>query len=165
MSHDTRLFYRSRVSGMKLLIYSFAALFVVLGVALVAFSVASRKQPELGLSDGQLQPCPATPNCVCSEYQMGAAYIEPLSYTSSAEDAWNRLKRVISATGGVVVAEEADYLRAVYKTPLLRFVDDVEFRQDRDEQVIHVRSASRVGQSDLGANRKRVTKIRAEFTK
>jgi uncharacterized protein (DUF1499 family) len=149
---------------MKLFIYSFATLFVILGVILVAFSIASRKQPELGLINGQLRPCPATPNCVCSEHRVEGAYIEPLSYTSVAADAWAEIKRVISKTDGVVITEEADYLRAVYQTPLLRYIDDVEFRQDKNNQLIHVRSASRVGQSDFGANRKRVEKIRAAFS-
>ncbi len=150
---------------MKLFIYSSVTLFVILGVILVAFSIASRKQPELGLINGQLRPCPVTPNCVCSELQMEGAYIEPLSYTTVAADAWVEIKRVIFETGGVVITEEADYLRVVYQTPLLRYIDDVELRQDKNKQVIHVRSASRVGQSDFGANRKRVEKIRAAFNK
>lgn len=150
---------------MKLLIYSIATLFIILGVILVVYSIASRKQPELGLINGQLQPCPVTPNCVCSEHQVEDAYIEPLNYTFTAADAWARIKQVISETGGVVITEEADYLRVVYQTPLLRYIDDVEFHQDENNQVIHVRSASRVGQSDFGANRKRVEIIRTAFGK
>jgi uncharacterized protein (DUF1499 family) len=45
----------------------------------------------------------------------------------------------------------------------LRFVDDVEFLLVPAERVIHVRSASRVGYSDLGTNRKRVEALRAKF--
>ncbi|PZO25782.1 MAG: DUF1499 domain-containing protein, partial [Betaproteobacteria bacterium] len=40
------------------------------------------------------------------------------------------------------------------------FVDDVEFRIDQGSGLLHVRSASRVGYSDLDANRKRVEQIR-----
>lgn len=148
---------------MKLFIYSIVSLVVVFGIVLIAFSVASRKQPELGLQGGHLQPCPATPNCVCSEYQDQIAYIEPLLYTTTTEQAWAKLKRVISETGGTVITEEAGYLRLAYKTPLLRYIDDVEFRLDNTTRRIHVRSASRVGQSDMGANRKRVEKIRLAF--
>lgn len=148
---------------MKLFIYSFAALVIVIGALLVALSVASRKQPELGLVDGQLRPCPATPNCVSSEDKGGKAYIEPLNYSGPDEAAWADLKRAIAETGGKVVRDDAGYLHAVYQTPLLRFVDDVELRQDTNGQVIHVRSASRVGQSDFGANRKRVERIRSAF--
>ena len=150
---------------MKLFIYSIVSLVVVFGIILIAFSIASRKQPELGLQSGQLQPCPVTPNCVCSEYQDQSAYIEPLLYTTTTEQAWAKLKRVISKTGGAVIKEEAGYLHLVYETPLLRYIDDVEFRLDNTPQRIHVRSASRVGQSDMGANRKRVEKIRLAFNK
>lgn len=150
---------------MKTLIYSIVALIVLFGVILVALSIASRKQPELGLVDGRLQPCPASPNCVCSEYPGEASYIEPLAYTGSAQDAWSRLEQVIAGTGGEVIARQDNYLRAVYQTPLLRFVDDVEFRLDQRQEVIQVRSASRVGRSDLGANRQRVARIREQFGK
>ncbi|HEY9596037.1 MAG TPA: DUF1499 domain-containing protein, partial [Cyanophyceae cyanobacterium] len=43
------------------------------------------------------------------------------------------------------------------------FVDDVEFFLDDNANVIQVRSASRLGESDLGVNRKRIETIRAEF--
>ncbi|TDY03999.1 DUF1499 domain-containing protein [Thiohalophilus thiocyanatoxydans] len=149
---------------MKLLVYSSVTLIVIVVMMLIALSVASRKQPDLGLVDGQLPPCPATPNCVCSEYPVEGASIEPLGYyTLTPDEAWARLKRVVAETGGEVMAEQAGYLHAVYTTPLLRFVDDVEFRLDKKQQVIHIRSASRVGRSDFGANRTRVEKIRAAF--
>ncbi|MDZ7803642.1 DUF1499 domain-containing protein [Thiohalophilus sp.] len=148
---------------MKPYIYSVAALIVVVGAILVALSIASRKQPELGLVDGRLQPCPASPNCVCSEYPSNDAYIEPLNYIGPVEEAWRRVKRVIDETGGEVIAEQPDYLHAVYQTPWLRFIDDVELRLNQSQQVIHVRSASRVGRSDFGANRQRVERIRACF--
>lgn len=150
---------------MKWFIYAVVTLVVIMGVVLIAYSVASRKQPELGLQNGELRPCPATPNCVCSEHQVESAYVEPLSYTTTAEEAWIKIKRVIAETGGSVITEEADYLRVEYQTPLVRYIDDVEFRLDKDNQQIHVRSASRVGQSDMGANRKRVEKIRMSFSK
>jgi len=150
---------------MKFFNYTIAALVIIIGAVLIVFSVASRKQPELGLHNGQLSPCPETPNCVCSEYQVESAFVEPLTYTTTAEQAWAKIKQVISETGGSVIIEDADYLRVVYETPLLRYVDDVEFRQDKNLQRIHVRSASRVGESDLGVNRKRVEKIKIMFSK
>lgn len=149
---------------MKLFIYTVVSFVVVIGIVLIGFSVASRKRPVLGLQDGQLQVCPATPNCVCSEYPGAPVFIEPLRYTTTAEQAWEKLKQVVSETGGLVITEEVSYLHVVYVTPLLRFMDDVEFRLDSNTQRIHVRSASRVGKSDLGANRERVEKIRRAFT-
>ena len=150
---------------MKLLLYTVIGIIVIVGLMLVALSIASRKQPELGLLNGQLRPCPTTPNCVCSEQQVEEAFVKPLSFTSTTEEAWGMIKQAIVETGGVVVNEQDGYLHARYETPLLRYVDDVELRLDVNQQLIHIRSASRVGHSDLGANRKRVTKIRAAFDK
>lgn len=148
---------------MKILLYSVIGIFVIIGLLFVVLSISSRKQPELGLLNGQLRPCPATPNCVCSEQQVDGAFVEPLVYATTAEYAWDKIKQVVVETGGVVLTEQNGYLHARYETPLMRYVDDVELRLDENKQVIQVRSASRVGHSDLGANRKRVERIRSEF--
>jgi uncharacterized protein (DUF1499 family) len=63
------------------------------------------------------------------------------------------------------VTRESGYLYAQSTTPLMRFTDDLEFWLDAEKGVIHVRSASRLGESDLGANRQRVETIRAQFLK
>ena len=52
-----------------------------------------------------------------------------------------------------------DYLRVEFRTRL-GFVDDGEFALERPTRVIHVRSASRVGDSDLGKDRRRVEELR-----
>ena len=150
---------------MKLLLYSVIGIFIFVGLLLVVLSIASRKQPELGLLNEQLRPCPSSPNCVCSEWPVEGAFVEPLGYTTTAEDAWRKIKHAIVETGGVIETEQDSYLHARYETPLMRYVDDMELRLDEHQQVIHVRSASRVGHSDLGANRKRVERIRAVFDK
>jgi uncharacterized protein (DUF1499 family) len=75
------------------------------------------------------------------------------------------LKSVISGMERSKIIEETDrYLYAEFTSALMGFVDDVECYLDEGEGVIHVRSASRLGQSDLGVNRKRVNQIRAKFT-
>jgi len=112
---------------------------------------------------GQLGACPMTPNCVCSEYSGEVAFVEPLRYSTTATEAWDKLKQAIIETGGIILTEQGGYAHARYETSLMRYVDDVEFRLDQDKQLIHVRSASRVGHSDLGENQKRVNRIRAVF--
>lgn len=62
---------------MKLLFYIVIGLFLIMSLLFVALSIASRKQPELGLLDAQLRPCPRTSNCVCSEQQAGSSFVEP----------------------------------------------------------------------------------------
>ena len=75
-----------------------------------------------------------------------------------------RLKVVIGAMprSKIVTADER-YIHAEFSSGLFRFVDDVEFLIDPDTKTIHFRSASRVGRSDLGVNRKRMEEIRQRF--
>ena len=73
---------------MKVFIYAVFSLAIIVVAVLVTFSAASRKQPELGLHNGQLRACPQTPNCACSEQQDESAYIAPLNYSTTAEQAW-----------------------------------------------------------------------------
>lgn len=148
---------------MRIVLYSVIGLFLLIGVALLVLSVSSRKQPELGLIDGRLRSCPARPNCVCSETGYSGEAVDPLGYSIAHEAAWRTLRQAILATGGVIVREQGPYLHATYQTPVMRFIDDVELRLDQDLHVIHIRSASRVGHSDLGANRRRVARIRKAF--
>jgi uncharacterized protein (DUF1499 family) len=79
-------------------------------------------------------------------------------------EALARLKQVLlNEPRTSIVKEEGDYLHAEARSFLFRFVDDVEFLLDADQQVIHVRSASRIGYSDLGVNRRRIERIRSAF--
>lgn len=72
-----------------------------------------------------------------------------------------QLRQVLASKQGIVViADEGDYIRAECTSRLMRYIDDIEFLNDAEAGVIHVRSASRVGHSDLGANRNRVEEIR-----
>ena len=109
----------------------------------------------------RLAPCPETPNCVHSQATHPKHAIEPLSFDGDVPAARERLKAIVLALPRTRLAEEDDdYLRFTFRTALLRFVDDVEFRLEADSRTIHVRSASRVGRGDLGVNRKRVERIR-----
>jgi len=118
------------------------------------------KAPETKLVNGLLRPCPDTPNCVSSEDVESTKKIAPIAYTGSAEQVWNDLRTAIGKSGGVVEYYDETYLRAIYTSRLFRFVDDMEFRLVPESGIIHVRSASRVGKSDLGVNRKNIEKVR-----
>jgi uncharacterized protein (DUF1499 family) len=123
-------------------------------------------RPRLGLKRRKLQPCPGKPNCVCSEYEGAVAYVAPIVFMGEPDAAWQRLQSVIGKLSRAKVIETAaDYVRAEFTSRILRFVDDVEFRLDRQSGVIQVRSASRIGYSDMGVNRRRVEEIRALFEK
>lgn len=114
-----------------------------------------RRPKNLGARDGRLAPCRRTPNCVCSQADAsdGEHYIAPLAFSGTIAE----LRRAIETLPRVTVIREApDYLYAEFRTPLLRYVDDVEAGG-----VVHVRSASRLGRHDFGVNRRRVEEIRA----
>jgi uncharacterized protein (DUF1499 family) len=122
---------------------------------------AGKRPNNLGVSNGKLAPCPNSPNCVSSQSTDTLHAIAPLTYNSSPEKAIANLKQVIeSLPRTTIISETEDYLYVEFKSALMGFVDDVEFSLDRNANVIHVRSASRLGQSDLGVNRKRIETIR-----
>lgn len=148
---------------MKILLYTILGLLVIISLYFVSLSVSSRKLPELGILGDQLRSCPITPNCVCSEFQSNGAFIEPLRFSANDGDAWDTAKKTLIEAGGEIVTERDGYMHVQFVTSFMRYVDDVELRMDDSKQLIHIRSASRVGHSDMGANRARVEKIRKIF--
>jgi len=122
------------------------------------------KPSGLGVSDGKLSPCPDSPNCVSSRSSDEKHFIPPLRYTGSLAEARERLIRTINSMKRTNITRAEDrYLHAEFTSAVFRFVDDVEFLFDDSEKVIHVRSASRIGYSDFGVNRKRVETIRTRY--
>lgn len=123
------------------------------------FNFTGERPNNLGVKDGKLAACPGTPNCVNSQSEGGKEKIEPLPAVSIAE-----IKKVVEGMERTTIIEESDnYLYAEFKSKLMGFVDDVEFYLDSGANVVHVRSASRLGQSDAGVNRKRVEEIRSKL--
>ena len=125
---------------------------------------AGNRPNNLGVNNGKLAPCPNSPNCVSSQSSDVGHSIVPLTYNSTPEEAIAKLKSVIESLPRTkIITESNDYLYAEFKSALMGFVDDVEFYLDPKANVIQVRSASRLGQSDLGVNRKRIETIRAKL--
>ncbi|MFH7243495.1 MAG: DUF1499 domain-containing protein [Spirulina sp.] len=117
--------------------------------------------PTLGVQDGQLAPCPATPNCVVSQGADPDHAIAPIAYTRSREDARDLLTKVLGVVPRTeIVAQQEDYIRVQSISRLIGFVDDTEFYFPKNEPVIQVRAAARLGESDLGVNRRRLEQIR-----
>ena len=116
---------------------------------------------DLGVRDGALAPCPSSPNCVSTEDADTRHTTEPFVLTMPAATAWPLVREVVAALPGAkVVTASDDYLHAECTTPLLRFVDDLELQLQPEKGRIAVRSASRTGYSDLGANRERIWELR-----
>lgn len=127
--------------------------------------LAGTRPTNLGVNVGQLIPCPKTANCVSSQSVDSAHNIKPLTYNSSAQEAFANLKAAIATFDRAkIIKETNNYIYAEFTLPIVRFVDDVEFVLDENAKLINVRSASRLGESDLGVNRQRVETIRTKFT-
>ena len=126
-------------------------------IYLFILGAMSRNGKAPGLIDGNLARCPDKPNCVCSEYDKDTRhYITPIAIPERGTDhLLSNIKNTIIDMGGSMQAETGQYLAASFSSDLFGFVDDFEVRIDLSHHVIHVRSASRVGTSDLGVNRKR----------
>lgn len=144
---------------------------VRLTVALAGFSglwlaivLAARwDRPENLSGPGiRLADCPESPNCVCSREPRESHRIDPLPLGNGDPD--SAMQQITELAAGLPGAEtvrlESDYAWVEFRSRWIGYVDDVEFELDREAAVIHVRSASRTGYSDLGVNRERVDRIR-----
>lgn len=128
------------------------------------FKFSGKRPTNLGVKDGRLAACPNTPNCVCSYDQDVQHKIAPLTYSSTPAAAIAALKQVIqSIERAEIIAETENYLYVEFTSKLMGYVDDVEFYLDPAAAVIQVRSASRLGKSDLGVNRGRIELIREKL--
>lgn len=125
---------------------------------------AGTRPTNIGVHSGQLAPCPNTPNCVNSQSEDTKHKIEPFTYNSSTKQVMADLKIIIQSLERTkIITETKNYLYVEFTSAIMGFVDDVEFYLDEDAKVIHVRSASRLGKSDLGVNRKRIETIRTRL--
>ena len=112
----------------------------------------------------RFKECPLTPNCVSSETQAKAKFIERFKTGERPEESWGLLTRILEKTSNCrVISQDSSYIHAEFRTRLLRFADDVEFRLESETSEIAIRSASRVGYSDLGTNRRRLESLRGEL--
>lgn len=125
---------------------------------LTLISCAGERPATLGVQNSQLATCPDSPNCVSSFEQRDSHAIAPLTGNIAAVRA--ALEQIPEA---VIVTDDGNYIHAEFTSRLMGFVDDVEFLADPASAQVHVRSASRLGHSDLGVNRERVESIREQM--
>ena len=157
---------------LKTLLLIAIALPVLLLVAGQLGFLQGQRPTDLGVNDGRLKSLPKTPNCVSSQAylypdhpQRAYADIEPLPLKEGGSSAsMTALFKVLQAMPGVTVVEQTpDYIYAQAQTRWLKFTDDVEFWVNPAKQSIDMRSASRLGQSDLSANRNRLEAVRTAY--
>lgn len=142
-------------------------LLIVLAFSLRLFLLgrSSASPVRLVMKKDGLAPCPRSPSCVSSQSKDPTSRVEPIAATGPMEEALSAAyKAITSMPGGRVVGIDGPHLRAEFTSRLFRFVDDLELLWD-PSGVFEVRSASRVGRSDLGANRRRVESLRRTLEK
>lgn len=130
------------------------------------FKFSGKPPVNLGASNGRLAPVVNRPNNVSSQASVDdrVHYVAPFQFAGDAVEAFQKLVQLVQAQPRArVVLRDGQYLRAEFSTPLLGFVDDVEFLLAPEQAMIHVRSAARLGYSDFGVNRKRVEALRGQF--
>ncbi len=127
--------------------------------------VFTSTQPEgIGIIDGQLANCPTTPNCVVSQRADADHAIAPITYTTDLATARQNLVDILGVVPRTQIVQQSDdYILAMSESRLMGFVDDSEFYFPADESVIQIRAAARLGESDLGVNRRRLEQIRLAF--
>jgi len=134
------------------------------GIAIIFF--AANKNPEpprLGVENGLLKPCPPNKaNTVSSQTLESELRVSPFTMPGGLDEA----RRIIGEAAlrlprTRLVAESDNYLRYECRSPIFRFVDDLELYFNEDEKLVHIRSGARVGYWDFGVNRRRVEQLRA----
>ena len=129
---------------------------LLLSVLPILQSCAGDPPDNLGVYENKLTRCPNSPNCVSSFDNKKQHAIRPIR--AKLEKIESTLASLDNAN---IVERSSNYIRAEFKSRFMGYVDDVEFLYDEFEGISHVRSASRVGFSDLGVNRRRVERIRS----
>lgn len=121
--------------------------------------------PEIGMVDGRLKACGEKPNCVSSFADQGTDFYYPPIEAENIEVVWDNLNILLGEMGFKIQNSDPKYIHATAKTKLMGFIDDLEFLLNEGEGKIFVRSASRVGYSDLGKNKSRMDEIVSKLMK
>jgi uncharacterized protein (DUF1499 family) len=141
-----------------------AVLAVAVLTSLALLACAGKAPPDVGVAGSRLAPCPDSPNCVSSDAADEEHAIAPFALAKPALKAWRAAVDAVAALPRVrIVVERVGYLHAECRSAVFGFVDDLELQLRAGDGVIAVRSASRLGHSDLGVNRRRVEALRAEL--
>jgi uncharacterized protein (DUF1499 family) len=131
-------------------------------VLMALFSCAGVRPEGLGVKSRRLAACPSSPNCVSSD-DAGAHGVAPFQLAAAPADAWSMARAAVTALPrSKIITQTDDYLHVECSSAIFGFVDDLELHLRPQENAIAVRSAARLGYSDIGVNRRRVENLRNE---
>lgn len=115
---------------------------------------------NLGVQNGRLAACPDKPNCVSTQAAKESHRIAPLAFDSEMTEMESAVRdTLVGLPRTKIITDQDGYFHAECTSLICRYVDDLEVWIDGEARLVHARSASRVGHSDLGVNRKRVEKL------
>ncbi|SBS32881.1 hypothetical protein MSP8886_02581 [Marinomonas spartinae] len=146
-----------------------AVIVVALVIGFFVYVKLNNQMPDdLGMTAGLFKSCPTSPNCVSSQAEKTdkVHYTDPIPYTGNRKDVQLAIESYFLKKGNAdIVTSRLGYVHLEVKSALIGYIDDVEFYLPESKKVIEVRSASRVGYSDMGVNRKRIQQLRAFLAK
>jgi len=136
-----------------------------LALVLILFIVngcSGNRADEIGIDFSGLRGCPKSPNCVSSEAKDEQHAIEAFGLKGDPDVSWPLIQdEIVSMSGWAIVTATDNYIHVECKSRIFRFVDDLELYLNSSNEIISIRSASRIGYSDFGANRRRVELLRS----
>lgn len=146
---------------MKILIIIVAMIILLI---LFMFIKNNRIPNNIGVINGKLAPMPNKPNAVSSQTEIMDKRVEPLKFIGDLENSKKLVIDIINTFKNIeIIKNEENYIYAIFSTEKMKYKDDVEFYFDDDKKLIHFKSASRVGYSDMGVNRKRYEDIKKVY--
>ena len=138
-----------------------------MGVIIIYMFVKNNLSPNyLGVNGGMLAKMPKTPNAVSSQTEEKDKKVEALEFKGNLVDSKKQVIKAIESYGNAkIIKNETNYIYVVVTTGIMKYHDDVEFYFDESKKLIQIRSASRIGYSDMGLNRERYNKIKEVYYK
>ena len=104
-------------------------------------------------SQDELKPCIEVAHCVREEWEV-----------NNIEEPFEQIKTFIENTPRTKIVEiNGNYLHAEVTSKWMKYVDDLEISFLPESNILSIRSESRVGESDLGVNKKRVDLLKSKM--
>ena len=139
----------------------------LMGAIVIYMVVKNNLTPtNLGVTNGKLNKMPNKPNAVSSQTEEKDKKIDALEFKENLMNSKQQVIKAIDNYGNAkIIKNEINYLYVVFTTGIMKYHDDVEFYFDERKKLIQIRSASRIGYSDMGLNRERYNKLRELYYK
>ncbi|MCB0361116.1 MAG: lipocalin family protein [Bdellovibrionales bacterium] len=114
----------------------------------------------------KMEECPESPNCVSTQTKQMKKRMAPVPTNLSPAETIKAIKEVVLEKPNTQLIQESPHsLHFIFTSRVFGFVDDVIFLIDTESNLVHYRSASRIGYSDLGANKRRMARLSQELLK